>query len=122
VILAAYQLEGEAELWYRLFKESEEGASWENLKEGLHVRYGPMQFIDFFGDLTNLRQTGIVREYQGQNERLLSRASRLLVAQQIRGFISSLKESIRPEGQASRLPTLTAIVGLTRLYEARLQS
>jgi hypothetical protein len=122
VILAAYQLEGEAELWYRLFKESEEGASWENLKEGLHVRYGPMQFIDFFGDLTNLRQTGIVREYQGQNERLLSRASRLLVAQQIRGFISSLKESIRPEGQASRPPTLTAIVGLTRLYEARLQS
>jgi len=50
-------------LWYKLFKETEEGALWGNLKEGLHVRYGPTQFNDFFGDLTKLRQTGTVREY-----------------------------------------------------------
>jgi hypothetical protein len=41
VSLAAYHLEGEAQLWYQLFKETEEAASWENLKDGLHVRYGP---------------------------------------------------------------------------------
>jgi hypothetical protein len=122
VVMAAYHLEGEAQLWYQLFKETEEGASWEQLKEGLHVRYGPMQFNDFFGDLTKLRQTGTIREYQGQYERLLSRAGRLLVAQQIGGFISGLKESIRPEVQASRPSTLTAAVGLARLYEARLLS
>jgi hypothetical protein len=74
VMLAAYHLEGEAQLWYQLFKETEEGASWEQLKEGLHIRYGPKQFDDFFGDLTKLRQTGTVREYLGQYERLLSRA------------------------------------------------
>jgi len=65
VVLVAYHLKGEAQLWYKLFKETEEGASWEQLKEGLHVRNGPTQFDDFFGDLTKLRQTGTVQEYQG---------------------------------------------------------
>jgi len=38
------------------------------------------------------------------------------------GFISGLKESIRPEVQASRPTSLTAAVGLARLYEGRLMS
>jgi len=86
------------------------------------VRYGPTQFDDFFGDLTKLRQKGTVWEYQGQYKRLLSRAGRLSVAQQIEGFISGLKESIRPEVQDSWPTTLTAAVGLARLYKARLLS
>jgi hypothetical protein len=86
------------------------------------VRYGPTQFDDFFGDLTKLRQTGTVSEYQGQYERLLSRAGKLSVAQQIWGFISGLKDSIRLEVQASRPTNLTAAVGLARLYEAWLLS
>jgi hypothetical protein len=61
---------------------------WEALKEGLHVRYGPTQFDNFFGDLTKLRQTGTVHDYQSEYERLLSRAGRLSVAQQVGGFIS----------------------------------
>ena len=120
--LAAYHLEGEAQLWYQLFKESEEIVSWETMKEGLHIRYGPMQFSDFFGDLTKLRQTGTVREYQGQYECLLSGAGRLLVAQQMEGFISGLKNNIRPEVQACKPTSLTATIGLARLYEARLQA
>jgi hypothetical protein len=122
VSLVAYHLEGEAQIWYQLFKETEEAASWENLEDGLHVRYGPTQFEDFFGDLTKLRQTGTVREYQGQYERLLSRAGRLSVTQQVGGFISGLKESIRLEVQASGPTSLTAAVGLARLYEGRLMS
>jgi hypothetical protein len=44
------------------------------------------------------------------------------VAQQIGGFISRLKNNIRPEVQASRPTSLTAAVGLARLYEAQLQA
>jgi hypothetical protein len=119
--LAAFRLEGEAHLWYQLFKEAEENVSWETMKEGLHVWYGPTQFDDFFGYLTKLWQIGTMREYQRQYERLLSRAGRLCVAQQIGGFISGLKD-IRPEVQAFQPTTLTAAVGLARLYEARLQA
>lgn len=120
--LAAYHLEGEAQLWYQLFKESEDQMTWEAMKEGLLVQYGPTQFDDFFGDLTKLRQTGSVREYQSQYERLLSRAGKLSVVQQIGGFISGLKDNIRTEVQASRPNTLTAAVGLARLFEARHQA
>jgi hypothetical protein len=45
----------------------------------MHARYGPTQFDDYFGDLTKLRQTGSVREYQSQYERLLSKAGKLTV-------------------------------------------
>jgi len=79
VPLAAYNLEEEAQLWYQLFQESDEALTWETLKEGMHARYGPTQFEDYFGDLTKLRQTGSVREYQGQYERLLSKAGKLTV-------------------------------------------
>jgi hypothetical protein len=70
--LTAYHLEGEAQLWYRLFKENEEEQTWEAMKDGLHIHYGPTQFENFFGDLTKLRQMGTVREYRSQYERLLS--------------------------------------------------
>jgi hypothetical protein len=117
--LAAYHLEGEAQLWYQLFKESEDEPTWELMKNSLHVRYGPTQFDDFYGDLTKLKQTGTVREYQAQYERLMSRAGRLSANQQIGGFVSGLKENIRAEVQASRPSTLTVAVGLARLFEAR---
>jgi hypothetical protein len=37
VHLAAYHLEGEAQLWYQLFREAYENLTWDSLKEGLHV-------------------------------------------------------------------------------------
>jgi hypothetical protein len=54
--LTAYHLEGEAQLWYQQFKENEEEQTWEAMKDGLHIHYGPMQSENFFGDLTKLRQ------------------------------------------------------------------
>lgn len=114
--LAAYHLEGEAQLWYQLFKESEDEPTWELMKNSLHVRYGPTQFDDFYEDLTKLKQTGTVREYRAQYERLMSRAGRLSANQQIGGFVSGLKENIRAEVQAwpsfnTSRPCATSLVG-----------
>jgi hypothetical protein len=75
--MAAYHLEGEAQMWYQLFRESEEALTWKSLKKGLHVRYGPTVFEDHFGDLTKLQQTGSTRDYQLQFEQLLSRVGKL---------------------------------------------
>jgi hypothetical protein len=50
--LAAYHLEGAAQMWYQLFKENEESIFWETLKVVLYTRYGPTQFEDHFSDLT----------------------------------------------------------------------
>jgi hypothetical protein len=77
ISLAAYHLEGEVQMWYQLFKQSEELISWETLKAGLYIRYGPTPFEDHFGELTKLQQLGSVREYQLQFEKLLSRVGEL---------------------------------------------
>ena len=120
--LAAYHLEGEAQLWYQLLKDEGEELTWTTLKEGLYTRYGPTEYVDFFGDLTKLKQTGTVREYQSQFERLLSRVGKLPSPQQVGCFISGLKDYLRVDVQTLKPTTLTSAVGLARLYEAKNQN
>jgi hypothetical protein len=121
--LAAYHLDGDAQLRYQLFREGEATeVMWEALKKGLHTRYGPTMFVDFFGDLSKLEQAGSVRDYQVQFERLLTRVGRLASEHQIGCFVSGLKEDIRTEVQAARPTSLSTAMGLARLYEARQQA
>jgi hypothetical protein len=53
--MAAYHLEGESQMWYQLFQDSEAVVTWNSLKVALHTRYGPTAFEDHFGDLTKLQ-------------------------------------------------------------------
>jgi hypothetical protein len=117
--LAAYHLEGAAQMWYQLFKEDEESPSWENLKTELYNRYGPTRMEDHFGDLTKLRQGGSVRDYQVEFERLLSRVGKLSTQHQLGCFVSGLKEMIRIEVQVAKPTSLTKATGLARLFEAK---
>lgn len=117
--LAAYHLEGDAQLWYQLFKDSNEGVTWLNLKQALNARYGPTLFEHHFGDLTKLKQVHSVRDYQTHFERLLSRVGRLSTEHQIRCFISGLKDHIRVDVQVAHPTTLSDAIGLARLFEAR---
>ncbi|KAI5316982.1 hypothetical protein L3X38_036689 [Prunus dulcis] len=103
VPLASFNLEGDAQLWFQLMKEETPITTWATFKQGLHDRYGPTQFQDFFGDLTKLQQTGSVRDYQTQFEKLLIRAGRLTLDQQVGCFVSGLKENIKTDVQASEL-------------------
>lgn len=122
VPLASFNLEGDAQLWFQLMKEEHTVVTWADFKEGLHNRYGPTQFQDFFGELSKLQQTSSVRDYQTQFERLLVRVGRLSTEHQIGCFTSGLKDTIRAEVQASKPSSLTAAIGLARLFEARNQA
>lgn len=119
VPLASFHLEGDAQQWYQILKEEGQPITRDTFKEGIHVRFGPTQFDDFFGDLTKLIQIGTVREYQCQFERWLSRAGKLTPAQQVGRIVSGLQENLRADVQSSRPTTLSAVVGLACFYEAR---
>jgi hypothetical protein len=119
--MAAYHLEEEAQMWYQLFRDSEETVTWESLKVALHIHYGLTVFEDHFGDLTKLQQVGTVRDYQLQFEQLLSRVGKLSIPHQLGCFVSGLKGELRTEVQALKSSTLTEAIGLARLYEARNQ-
>lgn len=120
--LVAYHFEGEAQLWYQLLQDEGEELTWTTLKEGLYTRYRPTKYVDVFGDLTKLKQTRTVREYQSQFERLLSRVGKLPGPQQVGCFISSLNDYLRVDIKALKPTTLTFAVGLARLYEAKNQN
>jgi len=86
----------------------------------LHLRYGPSKYQNFFGDLTKLKQMGSIRDYQMEFDRLLHRASHLSEEQQVGCFVSGLKEAIRVDMQACNPISLSAAIGLARLYESRM--
>ncbi|KAL5789263.1 hypothetical protein ACOSQ2_004151 [Xanthoceras sorbifolium] len=102
VALASFRLEGDAQLC-----------------DGLHARFGPTQFEDFFGDLTKLQQVGSVCNYQTQFENLLSKVVSLPQSHQISCFISGLKDTIKADVLAGRPTSLTSAIGLARLYEVQ---
>lgn len=55
VSIAFFYLEGKAQMWFQLLREDTLEVSWNDLfKEGLHVRYGPNQYTDFFREITKL--------------------------------------------------------------------
>ena len=64
MILAPFNMEGNAQLWFQLMKEETPFITWEAFKRGLHNKYGSNQFQDFFGDLTKLQWISYVRDYQ----------------------------------------------------------
>ncbi|KAK0581463.1 hypothetical protein LWI29_014052 [Acer saccharum] len=119
VTLAAFHLEGDAQLWFQLLRQEIIYVSWDEFKEGLNSRFGPNQFLDHFGELTKLQQTGTVLDYQSKFEQLLAKAGALPQPRQVSCFISGLKDSIRTDVQANRPTSLTMAIGLARLYEAR---
>ncbi|CAN0876044.1 Transposon Ty3-I Gag-Pol polyprotein [Linum grandiflorum] len=85
----------------------------------MHSRFGPTTFEDPFGNLTKLRQTSSVRDYQTEFERLLVRSGRLEVQHQVSCFVSGLNPKIRSDVQAMRPVNLTTAIAYARLYEEK---
>lgn len=85
VPLASFNMEGDAQLWYQILKKKRTQVSWDEIKEGLHSRYGPNKFQDFHGEFSKLQQSETVKDYQTQFERLLIRIGTLEEEHQIGG-------------------------------------
>ncbi|XP_043694404.1 uncharacterized protein LOC122645127 [Telopea speciosissima] len=122
VALASFHLEGDAQMWFQVFKQDQRMLDWRTFCDGLHSRFGPTPFQDFFGELAKLQQLGTVLDYQSQFEKLLSKVGHLPPHRQVSFFVSGLNNQVKVDVLASRPTTLSAAIGLARLYEARDQS
>ena len=67
------------------------------MKEGIIKRFGISAYENSFANLWKLKQTGTLREYQTQFDRLLVRDGVLTDEQEVGAFISGLKESLRAD-------------------------
>lgn len=92
--------------------------SWKGFQLQCLLRFGPAFQDDEVGELSKLRRTGSVYEYQRRFDQLLAHTSLLTSPQEINIFVSGLQESIAIDVQIQKPPDLTAMQ-LTRLYERK---
>ena len=72
VSLASFYLEHEALQWFHWYIKAHAEPNWIEFSQLLLQRFCPSAFDDFTGALTKLLQTGTVREYQTEFEKLVN--------------------------------------------------
>ncbi|GJZ55536.1 organic solute transporter OST-alpha, partial [Tanacetum coccineum] len=106
------ELEDDAQLWFQVLIQETPDATWEEFKTGIYATYGPHQFLDYFGELTKLRQQGMVQSYQTQFNKLLAKVGYLPPDRQVSCFVSGLSDTIRTEVQANFPTNLSTAISL----------
>ncbi|MGD0460848.1 MAG: hypothetical protein ABSC21_24290, partial [Terriglobia bacterium] len=120
VPLASFHLEQEALQWYRWYIKAHPEPNWTDFCQLILPRFGPSAFDDFTGALTKLHQTGTVREYQTEFEKLANHTEGLSDEFYRSCFISGLKDEIRSEVKMFCPNTMMEVLGLAKLAEDKI--
>ncbi|KAH9751490.1 hypothetical protein KPL71_014318 [Citrus sinensis] len=125
VVLASFHLEGEANQWWQWLRRSyqEEGrvVTWEIFMEELWARFGPTDCEDFDEALSRVKQTGTLRDYQKEFERLGNRVQGWTQKALVGTFMGGLKPEISEEIQLFKPRTLKETISLARMRDEQLQ-
>ncbi|KAL5827784.1 hypothetical protein ACOSQ4_019581 [Xanthoceras sorbifolium] len=100
--LATVHLEGDAVPWYQWLEHSMGQMTWEQFKRALQTRFGSLEEANAGGTLSKLRQTGTVKDYQLQFERLANRIRDLPESFLISCFLSGLRDDIKVGGSIKK--------------------
>ncbi|XP_055960653.1 transposon Tf2-1 polyprotein [Mercurialis annua] len=119
VILASFHLEGDAQLWFLKLQRDRPNISWDNFKVQCQLRFGPPIRSSKLGELSKLKQSSTVEDYQRQFERLSAQTTTLTSEQEKEIFISGLREALAVEVELHNPADLTTAMSLARLYERR---
>ncbi|KAH9768883.1 hypothetical protein KPL71_011779 [Citrus sinensis] len=125
VVLPSFHLEGEANQWWQWLRKSyqEEGrdVTWEIFMEELWARFGPTDCEDFDEALSRVKQTGTLRDYQKEFERLGNRVQGWTQKALVGTFMGGLKPEISEEIRLFRPRTLKEAISLARMRDEQLQ-
>ncbi|CAL5378579.1 unnamed protein product [Camellia sinensis] len=122
VKLATLHLEDKALQWYQWFEKCHRLINWDLFKQGIISRFGPNSYEDAMGDLTKLKQTTTVKEYQEQFEILANRTCELPEVFFISCFISGLREDIKAGVLMFRPTTIVQAIGLAKMQENSIEA
>ncbi|KAH9696914.1 hypothetical protein KPL71_023390 [Citrus sinensis] len=121
VTLAAYHLEGEANQWCqwmrRDYEEEKRPVTWKIFVEELWARFGPTECEDFDEALSRVRQTGSLREYQKEFERLGNQVHGWSQKALVGTFMGGLKPEIAEDIRMFRPRTLKEAISLARMKD-----
>lgn len=125
VSFASYHLEDEANEWWQATAKTlrEEGTlvTWDVFEEELWARFGPITAEDFDEALSKIRQTGALREYHKEFERLQNKVSGWTQKALIGTYIGGLKDNISDSVRMFHPKTLKATIELARMKDEQLQ-
>ena len=121
VTLAAFHLEGEANQWWQWMKKvyckDKIEVNWENFKKELLVRFGPTKVEDFDKALSRICQSGTLREYQREFERLANRVDGWPQKALVGAFMGGLKDNIASKIRMFKPKTLLEAIELARIRD-----
>lgn len=121
VPLASFHLEGEANQWWqwiqRVYKDEGKTITWEAFEEELWARFGPTDCEDFDESLSKIKQTGSLREYQKEFERLGNRVHGWTQKALVGTFMGGLKHEISEGIRMFKPKSLKEAISLARMKD-----
>lgn len=120
VSLASLHLEEDAQVWYLKLARDKPQLTWANFKYHCNLRFGPPTGSNKLGELSKLKQTGSVEQFQRQFEKLSAQTASLTSEQGMQIFIGGLREDIAVEVKLHNPPDLSTAMSLAQLYERRI--
>ncbi|CAA0834125.1 Unknown protein, partial [Striga hermonthica] len=124
VQIAAYYLDGEANTWWQwvshVYKNKGEQIKWRDFEKELITRFGSSDYFDYDEVLTRIRQTGSLRDYQKEFERIASRVRDWPESALVGAFVGGLKAELAAEVQLDRPKSTRSAMEAARLHEDHL--
>ena len=121
VSLASFHLEGEANQWWqwlsKTYREEARAMTWEVFSEELWARFGPTDCEDFDEALSRVRQSGTLRDYQKEFERLGNRVQGWPQKALVGTFMGGLKTEIADGIRMFKPKTLKEAISLARMRD-----
>lgn len=119
--LASYRLTGIAQQWYYQQEHDEGILSWSRLVDFVNMCFGPPIRSNPSEELTQLRHTGSVEEYQRRLFALLCRTEPLSLLEQVQLFTAGLGNPLKTDVELQHHASLQTAMSLACAYEQRLQ-
>ncbi|CAA0811047.1 Unknown protein, partial [Striga hermonthica] len=122
VQIAAYHLDGEANVWWQwvMHKNHGEYMRWRDFEKELIMRFGSSDYHDYNEALSRIKQVGSLRDYQKKFERIASRVRDWPEAALVGTFVGGLKAELAAEVRLDRPGSMRAAVESARLHEEHL--
>jgi hypothetical protein len=117
-------LEGEANQWWqwirRNFQDEGRAIAWVNFEDELWARFGPSECENFDEALSRIRQTGSLREYQREFERLGNRVRGWTQKALVGTFMGGLRSDILDGIRMFKPQTLKDAISFARMKDDQL--
>lgn len=125
VSFASYHLTAEANGWWQAISKAlrldPNTAPWATFEHELWARFGPSEGENFHEALSKIRQTGSLRDYQKEFERLMNKVDNWSEEALVGTFLGGLKDTIADNVRMFSPTTLRAVINLARLRDDQLQ-